>query len=259
MKDKKAIGIFLLITIVLSCICYYVIISGKGSSDAYISLLMWCPAIGAFIVNFMYYRDGSVLGFNVGSLKYYIIAFLLPLVYLVVSYGIYWFINKESLVRMFPITSIGMFISMFIGSFVTAAGEEIGWRGFLLPRLTKVYSFWYGIIITGVVWALWHYPLLIAGLYKPGTPLWYQLSLFTIEILIISSILGILRLKSNSVWPAAIFHASHNMFDQSIFEPITFAEKSPYYVGETGFITAIAMALVLVGLYWITHKRVEQQ
>jgi len=51
---------------------------------------------------------------------------------------------------------------------------------------------------------------MLAGLYQTGTPVWYQLTMFTIEIIAMTGILAFLRLKSSSVWPAAILHASHN-------------------------------------------------
>lgn len=263
MKDKKAILVFLFITFILSSICYYLVITGGESARNIIALLMWCPAIGAFIVQRLYYKGEKVLGFHKCSFKYNMMGFVLPLIYLGVSYGIYWWITKDTLSGKPQLTSIGMFIAMFFSSFITALGEEIGWRGFLLPKLSEATTVTYAIVFSGLIWAVWHFPLMITGVYKPGTPLWYQLSMFTIEILIISAMLTILRLKSNSVWPAAIFHASHNLFDQTVFMPLTVSDSSPYYIGETGILTAITMSIVLLIFYWIyrpinrtVHKKI---
>jgi len=43
-------------------------------------------------------------------------------------------------------------------SCLTALGEEIGWRGFLVPQLASVTSFTKTALISGLIWAVWHYP-----------------------------------------------------------------------------------------------------
>ena len=87
---------------------------------------------------------------------------------------------------------------------------------------------------------------MLAGLYQAGTPVWYQLPVFTMEILAVAAILGTLRLKSQSVWPAVLLHAAHNYFDQVIFSPLTGNAMGHYFVGETGIITAAFACLIAV-------------
>jgi membrane protease YdiL (CAAX protease family) len=48
-----------------------------------------------------------------------------------------------------------------IKDFATVLGEEIGWRGFLVPELAKRHSFVATSLISGIIWALWHYPILL--------------------------------------------------------------------------------------------------
>lgn len=249
MKDKKAIIVFLIITFALSSLCYYLVITGGEKARGIIGLLMWCPAIGAFLVQQIFYRREQVLGFHQCSIIYFILGFVIPIIYLGVSYGGLWIVDSKTFIGLFDSTSIPLLLATLLSAFALALGEEIGWRGYLLPKLSKLYGVGAAIVISGLIWAIWHYPLMVTGLYKPGTPMWYQLSLFTIEILLISGILAMLRLKSKSVWPAAIFHASHNFFDQAIFEPITGGDSSVYYVGETGIITAVIMAIIFYIMY----------
>jgi membrane protease YdiL (CAAX protease family) len=54
-----------------------------------------------------------------------------------------------------------MFVPLFIMKFLLDAGlgEELGWRGFLLPRLQARHNALVSSIIIGVVWGLWHLPL----------------------------------------------------------------------------------------------------
>ncbi len=108
-----------------------------------------------------------------------------------------------------------------VGKMSRALGEEIGWRGFLVPELSKVAGFSGTAIISGLMWAVYHYPVLLFADYNAGTPAWYSLTCFTIMVVASSFILTWLTLRSGSLWPAAIFHASHNLFIQSILSPLT--------------------------------------
>jgi membrane protease YdiL (CAAX protease family) len=88
------------------------------------------------------------------------------------------------------------------GALVTF-GEEFGWRGYLLPRLMPLGQNW-AIVLSGVIWACWHLPLnLLYGL-NGGLQGFLFWTVWTIGL---GAILGWLRLRSQSVWPAAIMHA----------------------------------------------------
>jgi membrane protease YdiL (CAAX protease family) len=81
-----------------------------------------------------------------------------------------------------------------------ALGEEIGWRGFLVPELAKTTTFFNTALISGAAWALWHYPLIIFGGYNGGTSIPYSLFCFTLAVIAISFPMAWLRLKSGSLW-----------------------------------------------------------
>lgn len=246
MKNKKAVVVFLIITLVLSSICYYIRIRGGNAAAGMTSILMWCPAVAAFIVKGKFYRKEKVLGWNGCQIKYIIAGIFVPIIYLGFSYGLYWIVNKTAFTGEIYINSIGLLLLLIPSSLLTAAGEEIGWRGFLLPKLTEIWNVKIAILISGLIWAVWHFPLMIAGLYQTGTSIWYQLPMFTIEIIAMTTIMAYLRLKSKSVRPAIILHASHNYIDQVICAPLTSANKQAYFVGETGLITAFMLIIVAI-------------
>jgi membrane protease YdiL (CAAX protease family) len=102
-----------------------------------------------------------------------------------------------------------------------ALGEEIGWRGFLVPELSKVVGFPSVGLISGLMWAFFHYPVLLFADYNAGAPAWYGATCFTISVISGSFIMAWLTLRARSIWPAAILHASHNLFIQSILTPLT--------------------------------------
>jgi membrane protease YdiL (CAAX protease family) len=129
---------------------------------------------------------------------------------------------------------------LFAGIF--ALGEEIGWRGFLVPELAHIRSFAGVAFLSGAIWAVYHYPFVfIFGAERAGTPIPYQLLVMTIQAIAISTVVAWLRLMSGSLWTAVIFHAVLNSFGQSLFDPLTSDTGiTPYIAGEQGLALAIS-------------------
>ena len=91
-----------------------------------------------------------------------------------------------------------------------AFGEEVGWRGYLLRALSG-YSFFPRALLTGVIWGLWHAPLILLGHNYPSHPV---LGIFMMVVFCVglSPLLQYLRLKSRSVIAVAIAHGTLNAF-----------------------------------------------
>ena len=106
-------------------------------------------------------------------------------------------------------------------SLTSALGEELGWRGFLVPKLAEGWSFTTTALVSGAIWAVWHMPLIIFAGYNGGTTVLYSIVCFVVMVLGISVPLAWIRLRSGSVWPAALFHASHNLYIQGYFDRVT--------------------------------------
>jgi membrane protease YdiL (CAAX protease family) len=140
----------------------------------------------------------------------------------------------------------------------TALGEEIGWRGFLVPELAKQMSYPKLSLLSGIIWAAWHSPLLLFADYNAGTNRWYALGCFAVMIVSGSFAFAWLRLKSGSLWTAAVLHASHNLFVQTVFDNMMRnTGKTLWYTTEFG--VALAAVNVVVGVYfWSRRKEVEQ-
>ena len=138
-----------------------------------------------------------------------------------------------------------------IFNIVFAAGEEIGWRGFLVPQLFKITNFTATALISGSIWALWHFPLLLSSVYMQSIPMFERLPFFFISVLAMGIAFAFFRLKSGSVWTTVILHASHNLYIQRLFDPLTKPTNvwSKYMIGETGFVLLI-ISLVVAFYCW---------
>jgi membrane protease YdiL (CAAX protease family) len=89
------------------------------------------------------------------------------------------------------------------------------------------------------------------GLYGMGeaTPFFYQLAFFTLCIMSMSVVMTYFRLKTDSVWPAVIFHMSHNVFLQKFFGPMTAGNaNSAWFLDEFGLV--VPSVLVVIAVYY---------
>jgi membrane protease YdiL (CAAX protease family) len=264
---------FLGITLLLTLWPYAAIIRTGTLQGVAVVALMWAPGLAALITQWITTRSVAGLGWRLGKARYLVTSFLLPLAACILVYGVAWgvglvpFTGAVLVETVAEVTGQTLSLAMailatvvviFLPSLFTALGEELGWRGLLLPELARRYPFTRAALISGIIWAIFHYPVMLFADYHSGAPLWYALVMFTFAVVAISVILAWLRLKSGSVWTAAILHASHNLFVQSIFDPLTLDfGLTPYITTEFGAGLAIAYALVAF-YYWRRRGEVEQ-
>jgi membrane protease YdiL (CAAX protease family) len=87
-------------------------------------------------------------------------------------------------------------------------GEELGWRGFLLPRLLPLGQ-WKALLISGLIWGIWHAPAIAQGHNYPDHPI-LGILLMTVFCILVGIIIGWMYLKARSPWVAALAHGSIN-------------------------------------------------
>jgi len=263
------IGIFLLLLIVFSSIAYYAILKLNPTS-IYVGLLMISPALAAFLTLKIKKRPISSLPWSLKNLKYVKFSYLIPLLYVSIAYVLLWlfgfanFMNPETITEWSnelgiaesnqPLVIAVMVILLLTVGVVknlgSTLGEEIGWRGFLIFELRKVMSFKSLAIVSGVIWAVWHYPV-INLIYGRGENLLMHTSAFTIMIIGISVILAYFTFKSKSLWPAAIYHSVHNIYIQKICTPLTISnENTAFWIDEYGFMIPIVTTVFAI-YFWI--------
>jgi len=213
---------------------------------------MWIPGLAALLVTrFMegqtFSEIRTSLGLSVGSSNwpYLITILIIPLCFAAI-YAVSWNLGLTDLVEtgkseidptylvqiVLPISIVlGPIINLFFG-----LGEELGWRGFLLPRLmvlgkAKAYT------ILGVIWALWHAPLIFAGFNYPGYPL-----IGIVMMCVVSVGFGIfmnemtLRYRS-SILPGFI-HGAFNAQSQGVWIWL-FPATHPLLGGAFGLVGAV--------------------
>jgi membrane protease YdiL (CAAX protease family) len=273
---RGAVATFLGLTLALSAIFWaLIIVSGHvgGGRGQFVMGLMWCPALAAFLTCRIRGISVTTLGWQWAGFRFQAASYLLPAAYALIAYTLIWVTGLGSFpsqafidgsAKAIGIQSIPPWVATvmvvffsatygFIRSCASALGEEIGWRGFLVPQLMVRYGFAATSIISGCIWASWHYPILLFADYNSGTPGWYALSCFTVMVVATSVIYTWFRLRTGSVWTTVFLHASHNLFIQAIFTPITGdTGRTRYAVDEFGFVVPLVIVAFAI---WFWMKR----
>jgi CAAX protease family protein len=275
-RSRVQVVTYIGILILFSSFFYFLILHsgslgyGRGM---YTFGLMWCPALAGMLTLRLNGRSIADLGWKWGETKYQVRSWYIPLLYTTIAYAIVWifklgaFGNPDYYDSLTKSMHLGgsPWISIVIGIFLTgtyglirsvsaALGEEIGWRGFLVPELSKTTSFTVTSLISGIIWSLWHYPVLIFADYNAGTPTWYGLTCFTVMVISISFVFAWMRIKSGSLWTAAILHGSHNLYVQAIFTPLTRdTGKTKWFIDEFGCV--LPLVAVAFAIYFWTKRR----
>ncbi|MBP2381698.1 CPBP family intramembrane glutamic endopeptidase [Brachybacterium sacelli] len=140
---------------------------------------------------------------------------------------------------------------------IPALGEELGWRGWLLPKLMPLGTLW-ALLISGVIWGLWHAPLILLGYNYPSAPGWLGVTAMVIMCILVGAVFSWLRLRSGSVWPPALAHAAFNGAGGSY---LLFAMAGEHIdttqatiLGWSGWIVPFALVVLLVATGQFTPR-----
>ncbi len=130
---------------------------------------------------------------------------------------------------------------------ILVLGEEIGFRGYMLPRLLGLGPK-RAVMLSGFSHATWHLPIALL------TP-FYEVLIIPIFLLVLTAagvIIGLLRLETDSIWPGTILHGAFNAF-WDVFAALTVLSSplAVYLVGESGLLTLLATASVA---FWFSRR-----
>ncbi|MFC4119354.1 CPBP family intramembrane glutamic endopeptidase [Nonomuraea zeae] len=138
---------------------------------------------------------------------------------------------------------------------IPALGEEWGWRGWLLPRLLTTNGVLASLLLSGAVWGVWHAPLTLLGYNYPRLGSWAALAF--IGFCVLAGVLfGWLRLRTGSVWPAVVAHASLN----AVAGPVLLlgdaaAPPNELLAGVTGLVGWVVLAVAGTALLRLSPVR----
>lgn len=113
--------------------------------------------------------------------------------------------GKEFKLSLFFSTLIPSIILSLLVLWPNYFGEEYGWRAYLQDRLFILFGGYKGVLILGIIWGLWHIPLILIGVLYPGQPI-LGIFLMVLSTIVMGIILSYAVLKTGSIWIAVLLH-----------------------------------------------------
>lgn len=278
-QESKNTVILYVLLVTIYTIPWYILVLSTNPVPEYVLLMMWSPCLAALTTVKLRKLDVNSLGWGWSSNAATCGAYLLPFFYAAIAYILIWLTGLGGLDSSYVISvknylgwknTPDWLVLLFyvfdlatngmVRSVSSALGEEIGWRGLMGPVLTDLFGLEKASVLTGIVWAFWHYPILIFGKYNQGTEWWYGSTCFTVTVVSISLVLTWIRLKTGSLWPCAIFHASHNLWIQSFYTPLTrhVGNKTAYAIDEFGFVLPLTILLLALVIIYLHRKEMRR-
>ncbi len=282
MLDRKGIFSYLAITFTLTYLIEGALIASgfsmQGLPPAYSQLViagvMWIPALATVItIRFVTHEGFAITNLRFGPWRPYVAAALLMPVIFAVIYGLTWLLGlgapdwQLTAFRQLVTDAGGdissapgnglillgvLLVSILVGPTINGVfgfGEEFGWRGYLLPKLmplgkVRAYSW------LGVIWGLWHAPLILVGFNYPGYPL-----LGILAMIGLTTAFGItlneMTLRYRSSILAGSIHGAFNGQSYGIWRSLLFPSVNPLLGGIAGVVGIVVW--LLVGL-WLARR-----
>ncbi len=277
---KKRLILFVVFTFVIAWILFLLvpilgIPYGTSNSIILVAAAMFAPALGSILTRLvtkegfqnMYLRPRFK-----GNIRYYLLVFFGPTVLLVVSAAVYFLLFPGSfdpnftalkeltaasgssampveqllLITFLQVALIGPIINI-----IPTLGEELGWRGYLLPKLHESHSNRAALVLSGVIWGVWHAPVIIMG-HNYGTEYFGYPWLGVVGMIVFCVIFGVIEgyitIKLKSAIPAAMIHSTINAgAAMAIYlaKPGFNSLLGPAITGILGALPFLALAVVL--------------
>ena len=294
-QDLKRALIYIVITFLLTwaycLLIVYPIANGEAltgvpalATQLTVAAAMFCPAIGVLLTRLVTkegFQNVWLRPHIKGNVKHYLLAWFGPGILTFAGMAVYFLIFPNNLDLSFshftatleatgaPLETLPMPIGLLMLiqciqaifmapalNFVTCFGEEWGWRGYLLPKISKHFSTIPTLLITGIIWGLWHAPLTIIG-HNYGLGYWgfpfTGIAMMCVFCITLGIFLSFVTLKTSSCIPAILAHGAINGI-AAIGIYFTYDGGNPFIgPAPTGIIGMIPF--ILVAIFMVLHLK----
>lgn len=266
---------FMLTWLLVAVIPLSGLVYGGLQSTIIVAVCMFMPTIGNILTRLITkqgFQDFKLAPKFKGNGKSYLFSYLVFIILIYLGILLYYLIYREQFdltayimwngtsetESMYQVQLANLILATVISpviNIIPTLGEEIGWRGYLLYQLQDSCGSVKAVLYTGVIWGIWHAPMIAMGhnygRNYPGYPL-AGILMMVIACVTVGVIEGYVTLRTGSVFPAAICHSAINglgsvgilVCNTREYQPII----GPFYFGIIPFIPTILFAI------YISHR-----
>ena len=232
--------------------------NGEAPWIALMAALMAVPTIASVVARLALREGFADVSFRLGGRRgrtAILLALAFPVALGAVVYGPAWATGLVGFAAPSPTKVVAAVIILLALNGVLAAGEEIGWRGYMLGRLIAA-GVPRPILASGLILGSWHLPLVLWAGFAAGPSPALSAALLLVMATGLGTILALFRLATGSIWPVVALHAAWNASIQAGFDGATTGAGKALWVGESGLLTTLAVVLAATAAArWYRAKR----
>jgi len=257
LKDSSKVIIFTALVLLLAIT--FSLIPGMNSF-----IYMMTPTLAVLIMMLLVTRDGykkegwKMLGLHKLGVKAWLFAIIVPSIPIALSFVVVWLTGLASIVpqKDFQGISWAMFLPVIIfvyikGVLTQSMGEELGWRGYLLPLMVNSMGRRKALLLNGFIHGVWHFPIIIhTDIYHADKSLWLILPFTVLSTVFLAPIIGEVRLRTGSVWTSSMIHTTHNLIWAVLSYFIVYNSESAKYIFGDMSIVVILFYMGLTLYIW---------
>ena len=296
-KEKQGFGLYFLFAFGLAWLCQVyasLLLIRDGNAALYRLLLtvsMFCPLLAVLLVQKVFQRQPTGIGWKVqGRRRWWLAAWFGPAVFTVLAAVLYFAVfphrldlsgswlatayggemDAETLRRELGVSNLSYMLETGLFAItlappinmLAAVGEEAGWRGYMMPHLKEQLGLLNGRLLGGVIWGVWHWPIMLLTGYEYGTnylgaPV-LGLVVWCVVCFALNTLLDWLYEKTGCIWVSAIAHGAFNAV-AALFVVLTNPADSYYNVLGPMPIGLIGMLPMLALAVWLTLRQMKQE
>jgi membrane protease YdiL (CAAX protease family) len=244
----------------------FAMVVGVALTGGTTAAAMITPAVATVLTLLLVSREGwtrrgwASLGLHRLGLRTWPVAILLPLIIVAVSAAVVvstdaarW--QSPAQASSYPAWTLPAFLvaNIAYASVTVSLTEEIGWRGYLLPRLATL-GVRRAMLLSGLLHGIWHLPvMLLTSLYHPVGSRLIVVPMFLLAVTALGVFYGWLRLRTDSVWPAVLAHSAHNVAVAWMSSLVVGNAVAIQYIAGEGAVTTAAYVAIAVVLLTRTN------
>ena len=296
-KEKQSLALYFLLAFGLAWLCQVygsLLLLRDGNAAVYRALLsvsMFCPLVAVLAAKRIVLHQSTGIGWKVrGKRRYWLAAWFGPAVFTVLAALLYfavfssrldlsgsWLVtayggemDAETLRSQLGVSSLSYMLQTGLSAITLAppinmlfaVGEEAGWRGYMMPQLKERFGLLNGRLLGGVIWGVWHWPIMLLTGYEYGTNYLgapaLGLVVWCVVCFALNTLLDWLYEKTGCIWVSAIAHGAFNAV-AALFTVLTYPADAYYNVLGPTPIGLIGMLPMLAAAVWLTLRQVKQE
>lgn len=250
-----------------------------SGSSFFTEVIFYAGTIGSLLMFLWIFLMDSPMrkacGFGLGNknirtfIKYVILFFGFRIMYWVVSIAYLFLIGEltfsdlSQMIHSAPsiaavfLVKLFLLIPGFFLNFMCFWGEEYGWRYFLQPYLQKRYGTCKGLVLVGVIWAVWHLPLTLYY-YSPEAPM-QEMTFRIVFCICLSFVMGYFYMKLNSIWLPVTMHFLNNGMSSLLANPTEASQASGSIISWPDVVVGSIIILMLTIPFFVLCHRMKEK